>query len=537
MAEKEELPFEEKIFRYIYDSLYHPGMLGDKEFNAGNRSAFEDLLAGARSYDEARNMMISELERQKKSGYDWRAFMQDPVYQYNLFYNSDGPDEGIKYTTSLLPNPSKIKKKDIVGKGGDVSGFSQNEIIENADRIAKVLLTDPETLNEIIGLDYGLDSFHTPRDIRGKLEKFLESQFTTEKEKTRIYRELGIKDDEKDYLLDYITGNLERAYNIAQSSKEKNDSPVAHFGKSFVLPNSVRRQEQGFEPDAFDKAMDLASLAAGAGIGKYAVKKASGLSKLAESKDIFYKPALLAGTIGTAANIADNVADSLRTTHTYSEVPGREDSKEGDWVGALTNNIPDYGKEFLANATTAMLASGLTNMNGKIKKTRELLSKGIDFVTGNSKKRKQLVELESQAQQASEKVKNASKSALDALNEENRKLVKSYKDVDNVMQGPGAKNLSKKEKRLNEQFLDNTNRRIINNTVEQALEKAAAEEDLKALERAYNFTIEPLQEKLKTADNVRSGLYYLLASKSLVNPTEDSKFDVRKLLSLQGPSK
>ena len=184
-----------------------------------------------------------------------------------------------------------------------------------------------------------------------------------------------------------------------------------------------------------------------------------------------------------------------------------------------------------------MLASGLTNMNGQIKKTRELLSKGIDFVTGNSKKRKQLIELESQAQQASEKVKNASKSALDALNEENRKLVKSYKDVDNVMQGPGAKNLSKKEKRLNEQFLDNTNRRIINNTVEQALEKAAAEEDLKALERAYNFTIEPLQEKLKTADNVRSGLYYLLASKSLVNPTEDSKFDVRKLLSLQGPSK
>ena len=96
MAEKEELPFEEKIFRYIYDSIYHPGMLGDKEFNAGNRSAFEDLLAGARSYDEARNIIISELERQKKNGYNWREFMHEPVYQYDLYYNRDGADNGIR---------------------------------------------------------------------------------------------------------------------------------------------------------------------------------------------------------------------------------------------------------------------------------------------------------------------------------------------------------------------------------------------------------------------------------------------------------
>lgn len=561
MAEpKEKESFEELLFKYIYNSMYDRGAYDENDPIYAPSEELEQVIKGSRSYDEARNRIISRLKNDEKEG-KGKSLISNSIKEYNDIFGN--PAEGIVYDENSFPNASELNYKDIVSGKYGASGFDAKDIVEKAKQIRETLGVDPSVLyNTIFPESYG-DEPDVVRNVFGSVEmrpttrnmvkKFLENKDLSASQKKKIYRELGIVPGQDEYLYDYISDILLRNKRIGNEETFEEKYPVADWVEGFSFPHGKNKVKLGNEPNVADNVADLAPWALAGVAAKASALKRAGTQTLknalatsdgtaareikkalssASNKFPLLMPAAGVVAADQLLELGHDVADSLLTKHTYSEAPGDTIVKSGDAMAVL-KNTPEYVKNLKYSLPLVLLGVGAQKANGIINASREALGKVVDKVTGVTKKRNALEALTESGTVSAENIVKKYDDALSALQTKEAQvsdnITKSRKALEDTYDEiEKAKNAKDKKrvgvaKKAERNIRDNISR-LENQSGIYAGEKAALEVQKKAaLEElmARNEAIKiPLEKSLSKSDATRNFLYDALVTKNATTPED-----------------
>ena len=407
MAEQKKVKNrDEDVLRYIFESRFFPERLIDKESEYANNLSYIDddlfkLMDGAKSYTEARNLLIDGLNDQNILG---RA--RDAAKAYFTAFGKEGEDfDGDKAFLSPLEriplNIERLPYDFVEQRGNDIAtALKYTNGIES-------MLADMNNRNKIMtmlgeksGEEYRQ---HIAREIAERLKD--ESL-----DKSRL---LELMDLTPNADADYIANKAsEYAERVNRKKNHEKMGDLSRMAQSFVIPYQEQSTEEGLKPGAIDVLFDVVSAAAAPVVGTKISKTtnaAKRLEKAAEKGSLARLGSALVGLSGIGA-IAGSVEpfvtrghDALETlfsNNVYAhEGEDNEVSERGDVKKALrlSELLDDVRNGFMSGAMASAVGIGgrgggrvLKGLGEKIANSnagKKVLT-GLDALFGSSGKGK-----------------------------------------------------------------------------------------------------------------------------------------------------
>ncbi len=535
-SENKKIDFEDEIFRLLWDSF---NAQDDIPINPQKQAPKEtlpklyELTKSARSYDEFRNILINHLQKLGEKGLE-----DEELNNAISYYNGANGDtvKGISFSKDMFPPYSSLKMKQIVGQKNGADGLSVDEVLEQAEKIYTALMADREKLNHLFVpkdddyLKYLDDGNFSERKFANEtIKKYFESRNLSEQEKDRIAQELDIRPKNEDYLNNYISSILLRASKIGKDEKRRKDYPVASTAGDFLAPNSMKKQQEGLNPNTADKFADVLPY----GVGGVAAK--TGLAALNKGEKIpFLKSAIAATGAGVGLDYLHDIADSVLTKHVYSEIPNQEISSRGDYK-KVASEFGDYLLRGVGYLPMALVLGGLSTANSVVGGTRKILSSGLDKLFGKGKAKKELESINKKVEVAKEKAEKEYKSAMDRLTEREMQLKNNQSRLNSEKKQAFGKNGSEDERAMNVADFDQHDKNIRLHNFEKQATTTAYEKALKDAELIDAERKALIEKQLAKADAIKNGLYFLATGTELANSDEKGKVNALSLLKYLRP--
>lgn len=402
MAEsKSKRNLEEDVIRYIYNSRFYPDRVVNED---GPAFLFDNSLMGlidnAKSYDEARNILISALDDEsnlqlaRNAARDYLESFGEEGNTYDWEKSFGSRLDRVPLNVDALPYDVVEKRSNDYAKA---LGFSDiNGMIQKMNE------------NTVLG------NFGQP----GLSDGFL---IALRNEMKNKLKDGTIKKEDIADLLDYSPNAdedyiVDKAFEYADRVKRKNDyekmGDLSKGAQEFLMPYQARQAREGKKPTPMDLLVDVATFAPTiAGSVKYSKGKngVNGLEKLATSiagkeagqKILNYANLAGLGVIGGAMEPiftrANDAADALLRKRVYAnEGSNDEVSEKDDLIDALKIGtfIPDVGAGIQNNIGSSFM--GLTgramskvigNLTSKIAQSKagNAVKNGLNALFGGKK--------------------------------------------------------------------------------------------------------------------------------------------------------
>lgn len=248
MAEKKNKSLEEDVLRYIYNSRFYPD---DVVNDDGPAFLFDnglmDLIANAKSYDEARNILVGALDDEKNV-----QLARDATRDYLESFGDDNNtyDWEKSFGSKLVRVPINV----------DALPY---EIVENrANNFAKAIgfsdirgLINKMNENTVMG-DWGQfglsDGFK--QKLRDEMSEKLKNGTLTRQTIEKILDYSPNADD--DYI---INKALEYADRVKRKESRANMGEISKSVNEFLFPYQAEKEKEGIKPTPFDALVDLAT--------------------------------------------------------------------------------------------------------------------------------------------------------------------------------------------------------------------------------------------------------------------------------------
>lgn len=267
MAEKKE-PIDEQILRYIYNSKFYP----EKETAAfAFANPIMDIVGKARSYDEARNLIIQAMQDKEKLN-SLRDISQFYIDTYGTDENPYDAEKTFMGNFDMVP--LNAEKRDL------------KDVMEISQKMADAL-----------GYSGGLDALLAKIDNENALktendwfEKALNAELVSKlakNDKTRdlVYTMLDMSPNADD---EYVASRIADYVGRAKRAKEANEmGGGAQLVQDIAIPYEAQKMREGNKPNAVDLLFDTGTFlpAIGAGAKFSKLKKLKGIDKLLEKSE------------------------------------------------------------------------------------------------------------------------------------------------------------------------------------------------------------------------------------------------------------
>lgn len=362
MAEsKKNRNIDEDILRYIFESRFFPERLIDKESEYANNLSYIDedlfkLMDGAKSYTEARNLLIEGLKDEANL-----ARAREAARAYSSAYGN--PNEPFDSDKAFLTPMDRIPL--------NVERLPYDVVESRANDIARALLYT----NGVAGMIADMNN-------RNKITNML-GEKSGEEYRQHIAKEImqRLNDEklDKSVLLDSLdlTPNADDNYiaNKASEYAERVNRKLLHekmgggskLAYSFMQPYSHETESEGLKPSAIDAIFDFATMSGSPLVGAKISRMANGskrLEKAAEKaarqrdldkfKDTFITLSgigAVAGAIEPIVTRAHDGLDALLSKSVYAhEGDDNEVSERGDvWKALRLEELPSDVKNGVLN--------------------------------------------------------------------------------------------------------------------------------------------------------------------------------------------
>lgn len=402
MAEKKaEKNLEEEVLRYIYNSRFYPDNVVNED---GPAFMFDNdllkMIDDAKSYDEARNILIGALDDEKN--------LQLARNATRDYLESFG-EEGNLYDWEKSFG-SKLTRVPL-----NVDALPYDVVKSRANKFAEALgesnidgLIEKMKANTVMG-DWGMSTLSDgfKMALRDEMKKKLNSGTLT-RQKLEELLDYSPNADE-----DYIVNKaFEYANRVNRKTAHENMGEVSKGLEELLFPYQAEKEKEGIATNPADVLVDVATfIPTAVGSAKYAKGKngATGLERLInnavgkEAAENFLKYSKLAG-LGIVGGAMEpvfsrlhNVADALTMKDIYAnEGADNEVSESEKIIDALDlgNLVPEIGSGIqnnIGSSAVGLAGRGVSRVLGNIvnkaaqSKAGKAVKNGIEALFGSKK--------------------------------------------------------------------------------------------------------------------------------------------------------
>lgn len=329
---KKASTYNDRLIDYIYNSTFWPELLPDGIAPFIDEDLTE-LIRGARSKREARNIIVKALRDLEKRG-DGLNFLKAAQSDYADAYGQAGEPDVFNLEAEALHDL-------------DPYTMGVDEVAEQVAALAGSLGYDAGNG----GVDQFLKDFYgqklgtyvpTSRDYADSFGKLNDRLDAGADEASAWRQQLGLTPDADDeYIRNYAAALADRANRI-RLAKER--SGFVNGVENVLAPYSNEAYNLGQNPTLGDRSMDVLSWLV-TGAGRNGAKIASAGSGTERAAKTTLGKAGLASTLNAFPDFLNGVADSLGTEHTYTldenGAPGYTEGAKVDFLGGLGKAAKD----------------------------------------------------------------------------------------------------------------------------------------------------------------------------------------------------
>ena len=367
-GKKAEKNLEEEVLRYIYNSRFYPDNVVNED---GPAFMFDNDLLGmidnAKSYDEARNILIGALDDEKNlqlARNATRDYLESFGEEGNLYdweKSFSSPLERVPLNVDALPYETVEERADKFAKALSYSDI--NGMINNLNK---------NTVMGKWGLPELSDGFKIA--LREELKDKLKNGTLTMQSLDSLLDYSPNADE--DYILNKAFEYADRVNRRKSHEKMGGGSKLA---QSFMQPYSFEATAEGLKPSAMDLLFDAGEIAGTPFVGAKLSKMSNGARKIEKAVENAAKPldnlkntfltlsgiGAVAGAVEPFITRAHDGLDALFSKNVYAnEGTDNEVSERGDFWNALRlDELPTDVKNGVANGIMSS-AVGLGGRGG-----------------------------------------------------------------------------------------------------------------------------------------------------------------------------
>lgn len=266
MAEKKRRNIDEDVLRYIFNSQFYPqSLIKDNIDLSFYDEDLSKLIGNARSFNEARNIIIDALKDQSVLS-KARAAADDYTGFYATDEDSWDPEKAFTGELEKVPLNVDALPFELVQSRGDAIANALGYL--NGMTSMLVDMNDKTKVSRMSG--YNDAVANEVKKILGK------SDF----DKERFLQKLDFTPNADD---DYVAGKIaEYVDRINRKKEHENMGALSRGLQSFVLPYTEQSLSEGKKSGVADGAIDLLTWAAPAAAATKYGKASNGLTKLEE---------------------------------------------------------------------------------------------------------------------------------------------------------------------------------------------------------------------------------------------------------------